>query len=114
MGECKELLLLVLAHLVASVGRPSLTNGCVGMYVGTMRSLVISVCMRWHGFSVVDGGRVVDGGCSQKEVMWQHVTHSYHIWDATDSGPHPWGYISLCFKASMAQFARVLIFVEVA
>ena len=63
----------------------------------------------WHGFGVVDGGNgggvvdggngggVVDGGCSQKEVMWQRVSHSYHIWDAMDCGLHQWGYISLRF-----------------
>ena len=33
---------------------------------------------------VVDHGGVVDGGCGKKEVTWQHVTHSYHVWDVTD------------------------------
>ena len=36
---------------------------------------------------VVDHGGVVDGGCGKKEVTWQRVTHSYHVWDVTDREP---------------------------
>ena len=32
----------------------------------------------WLMVVVVDGG-----GCGKKEVMWQHFSHSYHVWDAT-------------------------------
>ena len=81
-GLCRLLrvflvLLLVLARLVASIGQLSLTNGCVGAYMATTRCLIVGAGTRWHGFVLVDGGGVVDGGCSQKEVMWQCVTHSY-------------------------------------
>ena len=31
---------------------------------------------------VVDGG-----GGGKKEVTWQHLSHSFHIWDATGHWP---------------------------
>ena len=99
-------LLPVLAHLIASVWQPSLTNGCMGMYGAAMQGFVVSMGTGQHDV------RANGGGGEKKGVMWQHVSHSYHIWDTMAWGPHKWEYISLSFisnKAIIAQLAWALV-----
>jgi hypothetical protein len=42
-----------------------------------------------HEFGVVDGSGLEDG------VIWQHVSNSYHIWDAMYCGPQGGDIFSL-------------------
>jgi len=64
----------------------------------------------WHGYRAAwirDGcgwlmGLVDGGGGGKKEVTWQHLSHSFHIWDATGRWLHGWDIFCLVTWIVMA------------